>query len=120
MTVAYYSTPSGNTRRFVERLGVAAHAINANDTTVMEEPFVLVCPTYNGRVPAPVVQFLNQPANRGLLRGVVGAGSRNFGADFARAARTVSHRCAVPVLHVFELTGLPEDVAIVRAGLENT
>jgi protein involved in ribonucleotide reduction len=118
MTVAYYSTPSGNTRRFVARLGVDAHAIAPKADTVMDAPFVLVCPTYNGRVPAPVVAFLNQPSNRQWLRGVVGGGSRNFGADFARAARTVSHRCGVPLLHVFELSGLPEDVAIVRAGLE--
>ena len=118
MTVAYFSTASGNTRRFVERLGVAAHAICAKSATVMTAPFVLVCPTYNGRVPGPVVRFLNHPDNRRWLRGVIGAGSRNFGADFARAARSISQRCAVPVLHVFELSGLPEDIRTVRAALE--
>lgn len=118
MTVVYFSTASGNTRRFAERLGVAAHAICVKSATVMSAPFVLICPTYNGRVPGPVVRFLNNPDNRRWLRGVIGCGSRNFGADFARAAHKISARCGVPLLHVFELAGLPEDVRTVRAGLE--
>lgn len=118
MHVAFYSTKSGNTRRFVDqltlhRLPIAIGAQNAA-TSVADEPYVLITPTYNGRVPKPVVDFLNVERNRQHLLGVIGGGNTNFGPEFARAARTISAKCSVPLLHVFELTGLPEDVIAVH------
>lgn len=86
-------------------------------------PFVLVCPTYadgegRGAVPKQVIRFLNDPARRGLIRGIIAAGNRNFGATYALAGRVVAQKCNVPVLYRFELAGNDNDITRVRAGLE--
>ena len=83
---------------------------------------MLILPSYgsggvNGAVPKPVVQFLNDVANRSLIRGVIAAGNINFGAAFGLAGDIVSAKCAVPLLYRFELLGTEEDVMNVKRGL---
>ncbi len=68
--LVYFSSRSENTHRFVEKLGVAALRLPvdaAEEPPEVEEPFVLVSPTYGGggekgAVPKPVIRFLNKPA----------------------------------------------------------
>ncbi|MFI0395908.1 class Ib ribonucleoside-diphosphate reductase assembly flavoprotein NrdI [Paracoccus jiaweipingae] len=119
--LAYYSTASGNTRRFIERLGLPALEITRD--AVIDRPYVLVVPTYaddagRGAVPKPVIHFLNNPGNRALLRGVIAGGNRNFGQFFACAGDVITKKCGVPCLYRFELAGTPEDTDRVRQGLE--
>ena len=122
----YYSSASGNTARFVARLGIAASRIPASPAEPFPEPdlpFVLISPTFadgegRGAVPKQVIRFLNDPARRGLLRGVIGAGNRNFGSTYALAAKVIADKCNVPVLYRFELSGNDTDIARVRAGLD--
>ena len=64
------------------------------------------------------VKFLNNPHNRELLQGVIGAGNTNFGDLFCVAADKVAAKCHVPVLYKFELMGTEEDVETVQEGLE--
>ncbi|MCK0769519.1 class Ib ribonucleoside-diphosphate reductase assembly flavoprotein NrdI [Chromohalobacter canadensis] len=123
--VVYFSTQSGNTRRFVEKLDVSAQAIprSRNDAPLrVERPYILILPTYGDgdprtAVPGPVIRFLNDPHNRALIEGVVAGGNTNFGAAFGLAGRVVAHKCQVPLLHRFELMGTPEDVAKVHGCL---
>lgn len=123
--LVYYSSASGNTARFVARLGLPALRIPLRPADPMpgvDAPFVLICPTYadgegRGAVPKQVIHFLNDSRRRGLLRGVIGAGNRNFGATFALAARVIADKCTVPVLWRFELAGTETDIQKVRAGL---
>ena len=123
--LVFYSSVSGNTARFVERLGLQAARIPIRPDEPMPEPtqpFVLICPTFadgqgRGAVPKQVIRFLNAPERRALLRGVIGAGNRNFGVTYALSARVIAEKCAVPVLYRFELAGTETDVARVRAGL---
>ena len=85
--LVYFSSVSGNTKRFVEKLGLPAHRIPLypkDDPLVVDEDFVLMVPTYgggNGRgaVPKQVIKFLNDERNRKHIRGVIGAGNTNFG-----------------------------------------
>lgn len=123
--IVFYSTNSGNTSRFVARLGLPASRIPMRADEVLpapDAPFVLICPTYadgDGRhaVPKPVIRFLNNPDNRALLRGVIATGNRNFGPTYALAGRVISEKCNVPVLYRLELAGTDTDIARVRAGL---
>jgi protein involved in ribonucleotide reduction len=129
--LVYFSSVSENTHRFVQKLGVPATRIPLRGHIEVDEPYVLVLPTYGGGrrnpaiadngtggyVPRQVIAFLNNEHNRSLIRGVVAAGDNNFGAEFAYAGNVVSRKCGVPYLYRFELMGTPDDVDAVRAGL---
>ncbi|AVO39278.1 class Ib ribonucleoside-diphosphate reductase assembly flavoprotein NrdI [Pukyongiella litopenaei] len=124
--LVFFSSGSGNTRRFIEKLGLPASRIpvrSGNPLPHIARPFVLVCPTYadgqgRGAVPRQVIRLLNDPARRRLLRGVIASGNRNFGATFALAGDVIARKCNVPVLYRFELAGFDTDIARVRAGLD--
>lgn len=122
----YFSSTSENTRRFVEKLGIDAARIPlyAKDAPLIAtEPYVLVVPTYGGTggegsVPKQVIRFLNNPQNRALIRGVIGAGNTNFADNYCMAGDIIAAKCQVPHLYRFELMGTPEDVQRVNQGLE--
>lgn len=124
--LVYFSSVSGNTRRFIEKLGRPAHRIPLFATEPplrVDEPYVLVLPTYGGgdgkgAVPKQVIRFLNDEGNRSLLRGVVSAGNTNFGAGYGLAGDIVAAKCDVPVLYRFEVFGTPDDVSAVSSGLD--
>jgi protein involved in ribonucleotide reduction len=128
--LVYFSSVSGNTARFVEKLGLRAVRIplRASDEPLdVHEPFVLITPTYGGgqgrgeergAVPKQVIRFLNDEANRHLIRGVISAGNTNFGEHFGAAGEIISRKCSVPHLYRLELFGTPEDVERVSEGLE--
>ena len=128
--LVFFSSISGNTARFIEKLGMRAVRIPLHSTDaplVVDEPFVLVTPTYGGgqgrgeergAVPKQVIRFLNDERNRQLLRGVISAGNTNFGEHFCLAGEIISRKCSVPHLYRLELFGTPEDVDRVSEGLE--
>lgn len=124
--LVYFSSRSENTRRFVEKLGGYALRLpmdGSDEPPMVDEPFVLVTPTYGGgedkgAVPKPVIRFLNNQHNRSLIRCVIAAGNTNFGEAYGRAGKIIADKCAVPFLYRFELLGTEEDVANVRQGLE--
>ena len=116
--IAYYSSKSGNTHRFIINLGLPSFRI-VRGVGLIGQPFLLVTPTFadpSGRhsVPPAVVEFLNNEANRTLMLGVIGSGNRNFGSFFAQGGRDVATKCKVPLLHTFELSGFGRDVTRVK------
>ncbi|QCO55122.1 class Ib ribonucleoside-diphosphate reductase assembly flavoprotein NrdI [Pseudorhodobacter turbinis] len=123
--LVYYSSASGNTARFIAQLGLAAARIPVRPNDPMPDlvtPYVLICPTFadgegRGAVPKQVIRFLNDPSRRAGLRGVIGAGNRNFGTTYACAADVISAKCNIPVLYRFELAGTETDITRVRTGL---
>jgi protein involved in ribonucleotide reduction len=124
--LVYFSSVSGNTRRFIDKLAMPAKRIPlfAKDPALtVDEPYVLVVPTYGGgmegsAVPRQVIRFLNDPHNRSLVRGVIAAGNTNFGEAYGIAGDIISAKCHVPSLYRFEVFGTPDDVENVHDGLE--
>ena len=128
--LVYFSSVSGNTARFIEKLGKRALRIPLRPTDpplVIDEPFVLVTPTYGGgagrgvekgAVPKQVIRFLNEERNRRNIRGVISAGNTNVGDAFCLAGDIISRKCAVPHLYRLEVFGTPDDVERVTEGLE--
>lgn len=122
--LVYFSSASENTHRFIARLGMSAARIplDMRSRLRVDEPYILVVPTYGGggtagAVPRQVIQFLNDEHNRSLLRGVIAAGNRNFGEGFCRAGDVIAHKCHVPYLYRFELMGTQADIDNVRKGV---
>lgn len=131
MLIVYFSSATGNTQRFVEKLGLPSKRIplhKADEPLIVDEPYVLICPTYGGGVsitgensrpvPVQVIRFLNNEHNRGLIRAVIAGGNSNFGSDFGRAGDVIAKKCNVPYVYRFELMGNEEDVRIVLGGLQ--
>ncbi|WP_394938101.1 class Ib ribonucleoside-diphosphate reductase assembly flavoprotein NrdI [Psychromicrobium sp. YIM B11713] len=124
--VIYFSSVSGNTHRFVDKLDVSAARLpvmTKDETILALNPYVLVLPTYggdsgHGAVPKQVIKFLNVEQNRSLIRGVIAAGNTNFGETYCLAGDIVASKCRVPLLYRFELMGTAEDVDRVHQGLE--
>ena len=124
--LVYFSSVSGNTARFVERLGRPAARIplhHSDPDLQATRPYVLVLPTYgggdgHGAVPKQVIRFLNDPVNRALIRGVVVGGNTNFGKGYGIAGDIVAAKTGVPCLYRFELFGTQDDVEAVAQGLE--
>ena len=125
--LVYFSSVSENTKRFVEKLEQPAVRIplrpRREGMIQVSKPFVLIVPTYGGgegarAVPKQVIQFLNIPANRELIRGVIASGNTNFGKHYCIAGPIIARKCQVPELYRFELIGTPQDVHIVKEGLK--
>ncbi|WP_141887179.1 class Ib ribonucleoside-diphosphate reductase assembly flavoprotein NrdI [Leucobacter komagatae] len=124
--LVYFSSVSGNTHRFVEKLDVSAKRIPLyarEEHLQVTEPYVLLVPTYGGgpalrAVPKQVIKFLNDEQNRSLIRGVMAAGNTNFGEAYGIAGDIIARKCQVPFLYRFELFGTPDDVTAVQEGLE--
>ena len=123
--LVYFSSKSGNTHRFVTRLGLTSYRIpmETEQLPAPTDPYVLICPTYadgegRGAVPKQVIRFLNDPDRRAGIVGVIGTGNRNFGATYAMSGRIIAQKCNVPLLYSFELAGTDTDIARVRTGLE--
>ena len=125
--IVYFSNYSGNTKKFVEKLGMTATRIpiqaDANIPIEMDRPFVLFVPTYGGgsdrsAIPKQVRSFLNVAKNRDLLQGVVGFGNTNFGEHFCKAADMISRKTGVPIVARVEIFGTEHDVNKVKERLE--
>ncbi|MGH3558906.1 MAG: ribonucleotide reductase stimulatory protein, partial [Mycobacterium sp.] len=75
--LVYFSSVSENTHRFVQKLGIPATRIPLHGCIEVDQPYVLVLPTYGGGratpnindggyVPKQVIKFLNNEHNRAL------------------------------------------------------
>lgn len=130
MLIVYFSSVTENTRRFVDKLQLPSVRIPlrlSDEPLTVNEPYVLVCPTYGGGasvshensqpVPRQVIRFLNDTHNRSLIRAVISGGNTNFGADYGKAGEVISRKCQVPYVYRYELFGNDEDVRIVRENL---
>ena len=130
MLVVYFSSVTDNTHRFVQKLDLPNVRIPLrlkDEPLIVNEPYVLVCPTYGGGVsltgensrpvPRQVIRFLNNEHNRSFIRAVVAGGNSNFGADLGKAGEVISAKCKVPYVYRFEMMGNEDDVRICRGGL---
>ena len=121
--IVYFSSTSENTKRFVDKLGIKSTRIPLFAKEVedfeVEKESILVLPTYGGgedkrAVPKQVIKFLNNPANRAKIAGVVALGNTNFGETYCIAGDIVSEKLNVPLLYRVEILGTPDDVIEVK------
>ncbi len=126
--IVYFSSTSENTKRFVEKLGITSSRIplfsKEVDDFEIEKDSILVVPTYGGgedkrAVPIQVIKFLNNPANRAKIAGVVALGNTNFGETYCIAGDIISEKLNVPVLYRVEILGTPNDVVEVKERINN-
>ena len=112
MKVVYLSL-TGKTRQFVKKLNWDFIEISKKNSTVqMEEPYIVITPTYGVQLANFFYEFIDFGENRPLLKGVAGSGNRNFNTSFCSNARTLAAKYQIPLLHCFENQGTDKDVQI--------
>ncbi len=127
--LVYFSSISNNTHRFINKLkytNIARIPIELDEEINVNEPYVLVCPTYSGgsgdtkgAVPKQVIKFLNDENNRKNCYGVIASGNTNFNDTFCLAGIVISAKLNVPLLYQFELLGTKTDVKKVENILDD-
>lgn len=122
--IVYFSNYSGNTKRFVDKLGKDSIRIPIADSEpiMVEREFVLFVPTYGGgseksAIPKQVRKFLNVPNNRDKMLGVVGLGNTNFGEHYCKAADLIAAKTGVPILGRVEIFGTEHDTNTIKERL---
>lgn len=129
--IYYWSHPSTrNTEEVAQRiereLGIEVRHI-LNSKKEADSPYVLMTPTYEGKVdardpyiPNAVKRWLKASrARRQLIVGVIGTGNLNFGAEYCMAAKMLCERLRVPLLHRIDVRGDDDDYEILREGFDN-
>lgn len=110
MKVVYFSM-TGQTRKFVEKLDMDLLELTpTNPYLTIEEPFIVVVPTYEKEATELVNDFIETGDNLNHFKGVAGGGNLNFGNLFVFTAKDLAHDYQVPLLHAFEFQGNDTDV----------
>lgn len=110
MKIVYFSV-TGQTRRFIKKLDLPAYEIEpANPFFEINEPFLLIVPTYDIEITEVVNDFLDYKSNKEYLRGVAGGGNRNFAELFVYTAKDIARDYHVPLVFSFEFSGTSEDI----------
>ncbi|MFH5811388.1 class Ib ribonucleoside-diphosphate reductase assembly flavoprotein NrdI [Companilactobacillus sp. FL22-1] len=108
--IAYYSI-TGQTKRFVNKLGIDGYEINDADPFYqMGRPFILIVPAYDDDMMDPVIDFLQYEDNAKNCVGVAGGGNRNFNTLYNHTAKDIAAGLNVPVVFQFEFNGTQKDV----------
>lgn len=108
--LAFYSI-TGQTRRFINKVGLPAYEISdAYPYHAMTEPYILVVPAYDDDMMDSVIDFLGYQNNSQKLQGVAGGGNRNFNQLYIHTAKDIASGLGVPVVFDFEFNGTDADV----------
>lgn len=111
MKIVFFSV-TGQTRRFINKLDLPYVEITpTNPFFAVNEPYILVVPTYEKEITEFVEDFLNYSFNRQNLLGIAGTGNRNFAELFIFTAKDIAREYQVPLVYSFEFSGTPKDVA---------
>lgn len=109
--IVYFSI-TGQTQRFVDKLPTREkrEILTANPFFEINEPFILVVPTYVQELTDPVNDFLETGENLAYCAGTFGGGNRNFANLFCFTVQELKNAYGIPVLHRFEFQGSEKDV----------
>lgn len=116
--IVYFSV-TGQTKLFVEKLPHfdAIQIDPINPFIEVNEPYILVVPTYVEEVTDPIIDFLETSQNLAYCAGIFAGGNRNFGELFCFTAYDLKDTYQLPVLHEFEFQGSKKDVLLLEKEL---
>ncbi|WP_347297747.1 class Ib ribonucleoside-diphosphate reductase assembly flavoprotein NrdI [Dolosigranulum savutiense] len=114
-----YITLTGQTRKFVNKLDMETIELSPVDPFIeINEPFIIVAPTYEKEATEILWEFLDTGENRRYFKGVAGGGNRNFNELFVFTAKDLAEDYDVPMLHAFEFQGSPRDVEALKEKID--
>lgn len=114
MNIIYISL-TGQTRKFVHKLNdVKATEIKKNQYFEINEPYIVILPTYDYQITCIIDEFIDFKNNRHYLKGVCGSGNLNFNELFCFSAKELAEKYHVPLIHLFEFSGNEHDVRTIE------
>ena len=114
-----YLSITGQTRKFVHKLDYPLLEITPDSVfTEVQEPYIVVVPTYEKEATEIVNEFIEVGNNRHYFKGVAGGGNRNFNTLFGFTAKDLARDYQVPLLHLFEFQGSENDVNKLKEQVE--
>lgn len=111
MTWIYYDSKTGNVERFVNRLKLHRDwTIQKIDLSSPPQHagHLITYTTGFGEVPLSTLRFLEE--NSSMIRSVTSSGNKNWGPNYALAAKKIAVQFNLPVLMQFELSGTMTDI----------
>ncbi|MBS7577555.1 MULTISPECIES: class Ib ribonucleoside-diphosphate reductase assembly flavoprotein NrdI [unclassified Enterococcus] len=118
MEIIFFSL-TGQTRRFVNKLGFASSDISSNPFLNVNTNYILIVPTYDPDMTEIANQFLEFETNLSYCKGIIGTGNKNFADLFIYTAKDLAAEYNLPVLYGLEFSGTPTDVANVQKIINN-
>lgn len=109
-----YMSLTGQVRKFVKKLSLDGIEIKKNTFFSMDEPYIVIVPTYAHEVTMVIDEFIDYESNLQFLKGVCGSGNRNFNDLFCFSAKDLSKKYDVPLIHCFEFNGSEFDVKLLE------
>ena len=115
LLLVVYDSLMGKTERFAHKLGLPILKIHKD--LIVSEPYVLLTYTCgHGEVPKTTLGFLEE--NHDYMVGVAVSGHRNWGEKrYGLAGDIISKKYNKPLIHKFEMSGYPSDVAKFKEGV---
>jgi len=111
MTWIYYDSKTGNVERFVNRLKLHRNwniQKIGGDFKPLHAGHLITYTTGFGEVPPVTQHFLEE--NRGVIKSISSSGNKNWGPNYALAAKKIGDQFKLPVLMQFELSGTMADI----------
>lgn len=111
MTWIYYDSKTGNVERFVNRLKLHRDwNIQKIDqvSLPLEKGHLITYTTGFGEIPLSTMRFLEE--NSSSIQSVSSSGNKNWGPNYALAAKKIAALFKLPVLLQFELSGTGDDI----------
>lgn len=120
MILAYLSV-TGQIKKFIDKLPECQSFEITNDNvyTEMNEPFIVIVPTYVKEVTEVVNDFLETGNNLSYCIGVCGSGNRNFGDLFCFTARDLCRDYGLKNILEFEFQGTDNDVEYLQEWIQS-
>lgn len=106
-TLIVYFSLSGNVRKFVGKTGLenTLEIDHVNPFIEVNEPFVLIVPTYAKDSIEQIWDFMDFKENAKHCMGIAGSGNLNFNNLYCYTARDLSEQYDAPVFFDFEFSG---------------
>lgn len=114
--IVVYDSLTGQTKRFVTKLGFKS--IGINDYYETDEDVFLVTRSFNfGEIPKDTVYFLEEFKDKVI--GTAVSGNRNWGTNYGKAGEHIERIYNIPLILKFEGSGFIHDVEYVQNWINN-
>lgn len=104
-------------KSFAEELGYPVSDIYAYREDLNESIFLITRSVMFGSVPDPTADFLYDYSDQ--VVGCAVSGDTVWGENFGGAGKEIKRKYDIPLVHIFERSGFPQDVEKVRLWIEN-